>query len=202
MNRKIILASNSPRRKELLSQIEMEFIVVTSNINEDEVINNYRNVNNIDRLSPSELVMLLSNSKALDIYNKLEPTEDFTVIGADTVVALGDSILGKPRNKKEAKNMLNKLSGKTHSVFTGVSLISYIDGQQVVDNFYNKTNVTFFELSTTEIDGYLSTNEYTDKAGAYGIQGIGARLVKDIFGDYNNVVGLPISTIYHKLLQY
>jgi septum formation protein len=178
----LILASQSPRRKELLQQIQLSFSVMSSNV--DETV--------APHLKPHEVVMELAMKKANEISKK---HPDSYVLGSDTVVAHGDSILGKPQSEEEAKEMLTMLSGETHSVYTGVAILNG-ENQTI---FYEKTDVTFWELTSTEIDGYIASEEPFDKAGAYGIQGLGAKLVKEIKGDYFSVVGLPLSRVYRAL---
>lgn len=175
----IILASASPRRKELLSQI-CDFDIRVSDCDE-----------NCDITDPEKLVCELSCRKARAIA---ADTDDI-VIGADTVVAIGGKILGKPHSTEEARNMLKSLSGKTHSVFTGVTVIK----SKKEYTFAEKTDVTFYELDDTLIDRYVASGEPMDKAGAYGIQGKGCVLVKGICGDYFNVVGLPVAHLYRVL---
>lgn len=176
----IILASKSPRRKELLSLITTDFIIKTADVDESLPEN----------ISPAEAVKYLSKIKAEPFKN----SEDI-IIGADTVVAIDGKILGKPRDKDDAFNMLKSLSGKTHSVFTGVTVIKP-ESEKTISV---ETKVKFFPLTDKEIFDYIETNEPMDKAGAYGIQGKGSLLVEGIEGDYFNVVGLPISTL-NKLL--
>lgn len=196
---KIILASASPRRKELLEQIGLEFEICPAK--GEEIIT---------KTIPEEVVMELSKQKAEEIaymvtaYNETHkdittPT-DILVIGADTVVAYNGQILGKPKDEEDAKRMLSMLSGNTHSVYTGVTLC-LIDksGKAGEIVFAEKTDVTIFPISEEEIDRYVSTGEPMDKAGSYAIQGKSAIFIEKIDGDYNNVVGLPITRIYQKL---
>lgn len=197
-NIKIILASGSPRRKELLAQAGYDFDVCPSLSEED-----------LEVMAPSEYVMLLAKMKADEVCNRLI-TEDvgrrvkklperFVVLGADTVVSLNGRILGKPYDYDDAYNTLNSLSDQTHQVYTGVCLI-YVNGRaKSSSSFYEKTDVTFYPVSHDEIIQYLATNEPFDKAGSYGIQGKGGLFVKGIEGDYNNVVGLPLARVYHEL---
>ena len=172
----LILASKSPRRKELLSIITKDFVIKSADVDET-IPGGY---------SPREAVEYLSKIKA-------EPfaSEDDTVIGADTVVAIGDRILGKPIDREDAFNMLKALSGKHHSVFTGVTVIK--NGKTAT--FSAETRVKFFDLNDKQIKDYIACGECDDKAGAYGIQGRGALLVEGIDGDYFNVVGLPIGLL-------
>lgn len=178
----IILASQSPRRRELLRYITDEFEIKVSDV--DETLP--------EGISPAEAVLYLSRIKAQPFASP-----DDTVIGADTVVAIDGEILGKPANKEDAALMLRKLSGKTHSVFTGVTVIK----DEKTKSFFVETKVKFFELSDSEIEKYVKTGEPLDKAGAYGIQGYGCLLVEKIDGDYFNVVGLPVSKLNQVLMS-
>lgn len=181
----LILASASPRRKEIMQTAGLEFSVFVSDT--DETLP--------DGISASDAVTELSYRKALAVA-KTHP--DDTVIGADTVVALDGNILGKPSDKDDAARMLRSLSGKTHKVFTGVCIIRNSE----VTKFFEETDVTFFQLTDEEIDAYIDTNEPMDKAGSYGIQGKGCALVKGICGDYFNVVGLPAARLLKELKNF
>lgn len=182
---KYILASASPpRRKELLLQAGFSFEVIPSSIEE-----------RITHTNPSEIVMELAAQKAKDVYGKLEE-HNATVIGADTIVAYRGEILGKPVDKQEACDMLSMLADRTHQVYTGVSLIT---DRKRTHSFYEKTDVTFYPIAREDILAYIASGDSLDKAGAYGIQGSFAVHVKCIRGDYNNVVGLPISRLYQEL---
>ncbi|ARK31594.1 Maf family protein [Halalkalibacter krulwichiae] len=177
-----ILASGSPRRKELLQQVHYSFEVKTSDVEEK-----------VEKgLTPSEVVQQLALQKAEDVWSK-HPTE--IVLGADTVVAYDNEILGKPMDEQDAGAMLRKLSGSTHSVYTGVAICSP-NGK---DTFYEKTDVEFYPLTEDEINMYVKSGEPNDKAGSYGIQGFGAFLVKRIIGDYFSVVGLPLAKTVREL---
>jgi septum formation protein len=178
----LILASSSPRRKELLENIHLSFKVSSSDV--DESFSN--------GLSPAEVVMELADRKAKAVA--VSNPESF-VLGADTIVVLDGSILGKPNDEQEAIEMLKKLSGNTHEVYTGVAIVSPKDSIC----FYEKTTVTFWELTETEINMYVSSGEPLDKAGAYGIQQLGSFLVKEIHGDYFSVVGLPVARTVREL---
>ena len=182
----IVLASGSPRRKELLQQIGLPFCVVVSGA--DETVD--------EGLSPDFLVQSLSLLKAADVAKTQAKTA--LVIGADTVVALDGEILTKPENEEDAKAMLRRLSGKSHSVFTGVTVFRVRDGKSV--SVTEETKVYFKPLTEKEIEAYVRTKEPLDKAGAYGVQGLGGLFVEKIEGDYYNVVGLPISRL-GRLLQ-
>lgn len=172
----LILASKSPRRKELLSLITEDFVIKTADVDESFA----------DNISPDKAVEYLSQIKAEPFNNGID-----TIIGADTVVAIGGKILGKPKDREDAFNMLKMLSGKYHSVFTGVTVIK----PDSTSTFSVETKVKFFDLTDKEINAYLNTNEPYDKAGSYGIQGKGSLLVEKIDGDYFNVVGLPVSKL-------
>lgn len=172
----IILASKSPRRKELLSFITTDFTVKSADV--DETLP--------QGITPDKAVEYLSRIKAEPLKN-----ENDIVIGADTVVALDGKILGKPRDEADAFATLRMLSGREHSVFTGVSVIK---GEKI-ETFSVQTKVKMFELTDEEIKEYIATAEPFDKAGSYGIQGKGSLLVEKIDGDYFNVVGLPISRL-------
>ena len=173
-----ILASNSPRRQELLKLVINEFKVIPSGIEE----------NVPDGIAPYESPEYLARLKAGDISAGF-PYD--TVIGADTSVIIGEKILGKPKDEAEAKEMLYMLSGKTHKVITGYAVCK----NRKCRSFSSVTDVEFYRLSNREIDDYILTGEPFDKAGAYGIQGKGALLVKKISGDYFNVVGLPVAEL-------
>ena len=178
----IILASASPRRKEILELADLKFDVMPSDAQEITT-----------KTAPNEVVMELASIKAKDIYKKSE--KQSMVVGADTVVAYQEQILGKPADEVDAKRMLTMLSGQTHEVYTGVCVIE--DGK--TKTFYEETKVTFYEISDEQIDHYIKTGEPMDKAGSYGIQGKAAVFIKGIEGDYYNVVGFPISRLYREL---
>ena len=183
----IILASNSPRRRELLGQMGVtDFQVSAPNV--DESVE--------DGLSPAQIVEQLSLRKALAVAKKAGPND--LVIAADTVVALDGAVLGKPRNEAGAFAMLSALSGREHHVYTGVTV--HRAGQTVTG--HEETAVTFRALEADEIRGYIGTGEPMDKAGAYGIQGLGALLVSGIRGDYCNVVGLPVFRLGRILKEF
>lgn len=195
----IILASGSPRRRELLEQIGISFEICPAK--GEEIMNS---------TLPWEVVSELSAQKAREVagmlnqygksHKELVTPQDIMVIGADTVVAAGNEILGKPKDKADAKRMLKKLAGNSHDVYTGVTLVFLSSsGRAGEHTFYEKTSVTMREMSDTEIDRYIATGEPMDKAGAYAIQGKCAIYIDKIEGDYNNVVGLPVSAIYREL---
>lgn len=179
---KLVLASNSPRRQELIKLLDMEYIVVSPNV--EEVIDL--------SLSHEELVMDLAFQKALAVFKSHK--ED-VVLGFDTLVIIDDLILGKPKSEEEAKHFLQILSGKTHKVLTGCAIIK----KGYSKSFFTQSLVTFWDLTEAEIDQYISTKEPLDKAGAYGIQDHAARFVKSINGDYFTIVGFPISKLYQEL---
>ncbi|MFW5649453.1 MAG: Maf family protein [Candidatus Alkaliphilus sp. MAG34] len=173
----IILASNSSRRKEILENLGIDFRVISSNIDE-----------RIDKqLSPTEIAEHFAYLKAKNVSGKLNGP--YIVIGADTVVEC-DGILGKPQNEQDAYRMLKLLSGRVHRVITGFAIIDCLTDQQFID--HESTKVYFKKLGDKEIQSYIATDEYIDKAGAYGIQGKASLFIEKIEGDYFNVVGLPV----------
>ena len=185
--KEIILASTSPRRRELLKLLGVQFFATASPFAEDMSL----------PLSPTELVKHLAQGKAravADTYRKE------LVIGADTIVVLGKKILGKPHTPAAAKKMLMALSGKAHSVITGYCIIDCASGSKVVKAV--ETKLYFKKLSTAEIDNYVATGEPLDKAGAYAIQGLGAVFVKKIEGDFFSVVGLPLFSLVEDLKKF
>ena len=177
---KIVLASASPRRRELLAAAGMEFEVIASDVDE-----------NINVHTPSLLVQELALLKAAAVAKEL--SSPALVIGADTVVYIGGEILGKPCDAKEARTMLKRLSGRLHKVYTGVCVIYSKTGKAV--SKCEVTNVIFHPLSKKQIRDYVKSKEPLDKAGAYGIQGPGKKLVRGIIGSYDNVVGLPLKLL-------
>ena len=181
----LILASGSPRRQELLRLITEDFTV--SPVDADETLPEGMPV----EMAAAYLADLKASTAA-----KIFP--ESLIIGCDTVVLLGDEIMGKPKDREDAHRMLHALSGQTHSILTGCSL--YYGKQTTV--FTTETLVTFYPLSDAEIEAYLDTGEPFDKAGAYGIQGKGSLLVKEIEGDYFNVVGLPVAGLSRQLKQF
>lgn len=201
----IILASGSPRRKELLEQIGLEFEICPAK--GEEVITT---------TIPHEAVLELSRQKAEEVAGGIAaylehgiPSQlvgeakgqDILVIGADTVVAYGNKILGKPKDEENAREMLSLLSGNTHSVYTGVTCVFIsADGKTGEHSFYEKTDVSMCPMSQEQIKRYIATGEPMDKAGSYAIQGRCAVYVRKINGDYNNVVGLPVGRLYQELL--
>lgn len=185
MIQQIILASQSPRRQELLSQAGLEYTVEPPTVGE-----------RITKTTPWDVVMELSEQKAFDVF-KNHADENVLVIGADTVVAYENRILGKPNSKEEAIEMLKMLQGNLHQVYTGVSIVWTKNRR--AHTFCEKTEVEFYPMTDQEIRSYVDSGDCMDKAGAYGIQTQFCVYVKQIHGDYNNVVGLPIAKLYHEL---
>lgn len=189
---RLILASASPRRKELLARIGLSFEILPAGGEE-----------NPRSAIPGEMVQELSAGKALEIYETLkeQEKEEAVIIGADTLVAFENRVMGKPFDEKAAFDMLFLLQGKTHQVYTGVTLIYTPRGETACKRltFVEKTDVTMYPMTEQEILAYIATGEPMDKAGAYGIQGRCAAYVREICGDYNNVVGLPVSRLYQEL---
>ncbi len=197
----IILASQSPRRQEILSLGGYEYKVCVSSAEEQIP------PEELENLTPQELVERLARVKAEDVYRRncnKNSVEEITVIGADTVVAVDGRVLGKPRTEDEAYEMLSMLEGRTHDVFTGVCILwTNPDTQAEIQGniFHCHTKVTFYPMTEKEIDNYVATGDCMDKAGAYGIQSGAAKYIQGIEGDYLNVVGLPLSKIYHVLSE-
>lgn len=189
MKYRIILASGSPRRREILTQIGASYEVIVSDCDE-----------NTSCTEPSELVKSLSYKKAAAVADGL--TDKVIVIGADTVVAYGGTILGKPKDREDAKRMLTILSGRKHQVYTGVSVIIKEEtGECRIITFAECSEVEVETMTERQIEEYLDTKEGNDKAGSYAIQGIFAAHIKGIRGDYYNIVGLPVAGIYKYLYE-
>lgn len=195
---RLILASSSPRRKELLKKITDDFIVIESNFDE-KTIEFQGDV--------SKYVMELAKAKAMDVSNKLRNEakykklldQEVFIIGCDTVVETENNILGKPKDNLEAEIMLKKLSGKVHRVYSGIAVVNA--SKKVFETDYACTEVAFSKLSMDEIRNYIKSGESLDKAGAYGIQGKAAIFVEEIRGCYYNIVGLPLNKLYKMLLE-
>jgi septum formation protein len=181
----VYLASKSPRRKKLLNQLNIKF----------KVINIHTNEENKNGESPSRMVKRLSKEK---MARAREKVNDGIIITADTIVVVDNKILGKPKDERDAEKILKRLSGRTHTVYTGYSVFNCRNKKFITD--YEKTSVTFRELERDEIKNYIASGTPMDKAGAYGIQDdFGAVFIKKINGDYYNVVGLPLSSLYDSL---
>ena len=185
--KKIILASGSPRRKMLLEQIGLNFEIDQSNYEEDMTLD----------MDPRELAKFLSLGKAKDVAQK---HKDSIIISADTIVALDGEVFGKPKIAEKAKLMLQKFSGKPHSVITGFTIIDTETGKEVSKSV--ETKVFFKNISEKEIDAYIATNEPLDKGGGYAIQGLAALFIEKIEGDYFNIVGLPLSPLTDELKNF
>lgn len=184
----LILASASPRRKKLLEQLGFNFTILPADIDE----------NNLNGIPPVEHVKILANRKAESIAERI--SYPAIILAADTIVVLGDNIINKPINTDDAINMLKSLSGRTHTVYTGITLSNTANGRQITD--YKQTDVTFRDLSESEIRAYVDTGSPMDKAGAYGIQDdFGAVFVNHIVGCYYNIVGLPLELLYSRLKE-
>lgn len=179
-----ILASKSPRRIEILKENNYDFKVFSSSV--EEIVNK--------DVTPDNNAVSIALSKALDVFKE---HQNEVVVAADTIVVLDDVILGKPIDEADAFNMLKKLSNRTHQVITAVAIVN--KNKQIT--FYEESLVTFNNLTDEEIDEYIKTKEPMDKAGSYGIQGIGQRLVKSYKGDYYNIMGLPINMFNSKIKE-
>jgi len=185
MSKTLILASSSPRRQELLNQVNIPFTIRKPDFDESQI----KSTNPIEKVKQ----LAAGKGRAVPIQNENE-----VILSADTVVSNNQQIFEKPKDKKEAYQMMKALSGNTHEVFTGV-MIRSLEEEKL---FAERTIVEFWPLSKEEINGYVSTNEPYDKAGAYGIQSLGAMFVKQIIGDYYNVVGLPVSHVVRELRNF
>lgn len=186
---KIILASASPRRKELLAKAEISFTVIPAAGEEKRTSED-----------PGEAVQQLARDKAEWVAQSMSECEEGTlVIGSDTIVVFENRILGKPKDRRDAAETLEKLQGNTHQVYTGVSVLERKAGKWMEHTFFESTDVTFYPVSREEIQDYIATGEPMDKAGSYGIQGLFGIYVKGICGDYNNVVGLPVARLFHEM---
>ncbi|PZE19969.1 Maf family protein [Paenibacillus xerothermodurans] len=185
VEKKLVLASSSPRRQELIRTLQLPFEIRVSDVNEDTATG----------LEPWEIVEQLSSRKAsavCEMYRSVQPREAI-VIGSDTIVALDGQVLGKPKHKADAVSMLYALQGRAHQVFTGVACIDLSSGTHLVD--HRATSVFMKPLTDRQIERYVETGEPMDKAGSYAIQGIGATMVERIEGDYFTVVGLPMALL-------
>ena len=186
---KVILASTSPRRQELLKLIVEDFEIASPKFDEDSI-----KVNN-----PKKLVEKLSCGKASAVFDKA--VGDWCVIGADTIVVDGKEVLGKPKSKEDAKNMLRKLSGAKHDILTGVCVLIRRGEVESKLSFVEKTTVKMIKLCDEEIDEYIATGEPLDKAGSYAIQGKGGKFFECVSGNYHNIVGLPVCKLYKVLKE-
>lgn len=184
----IILASASPRRRELLEMAGLPFTVCPSQGEEEITVSD-----------PAEVVEELAEQKAREVF--LKTGGESLVIGADTVVAAKGQILGKPKDREAARQMLRSIQGGSHEVYTGVTILDREEGKERQKTFHVMTEVVFYPMSEEEIQRYVDTKEPMDKAGAYGIQGKAGIFVKEIHGDYNNVVGLPLARLYQELKE-
>lgn len=191
--KKIILASASPRRKDILSKLPIDFDIIKSDIDEDQ----------FSHFPPEKLVRVLSYEKANHIFNKFKNnTDDICIIGCDTVVSINEKTLGKPKNKKDALNMLVMLNNASHNVFSGLSVLGIKNGKYFEETIYTKSVVHFSDFSKDELMRYVDTDEPMDKAGSYGIQDKGSFLISSIEGDFYSIMGLSINKIYFLLKKY
>lgn len=181
MSYEIFLASASPRRRELIAELNMPFVCASPDA--DETVP--------EGTAPMDAALLIARRKA-EASRAMSESQGRVIVSADTIVVVDDTIYGKPADEADAARMLSKLSGREHQVMTGVC-VTLPDG--TCDAFCEITDVRFYSLNDEEISGYIATGEPMDKAGAYGIQGIGKLLVEGISGDYNNVVGLPVARL-------
>ncbi len=195
----LILASKSPRRKEILGYLDIPFEIIPSNIDE-----------NGDESNPFDLAQSIARDKGVFIYKQLEERPHFgktffpLVIGCDTVVVLGKKVFGKPKDIHDAKKILLELSGKSHKVITGIYLGRYDikTGQYLSKEFYVSSDVSFDLIDRDILENYLCTGDSLDKAGAYGIQGPSLTFISSLNGSYSNVVGLPLSDLVRELKDF
>lgn len=183
--KRIILASKSPRRKQIMDELYIPYEIIVANIEEKINLNN----------DLKEEIEKLSFLKALKVF---DDNKDAVVIGADTIVVVNNKVLGKPKDALDAKNMLKMLQNSKHYVITAVTILS----SEKSETFSNISEVFFNEMSDKEIEDYIKTNEPMDKAGSYAIQGIGSKFINKINGDYYAIMGLPISEVYKRLKEY
>lgn len=190
--KKIILASASPRRRELLANVGVIFQVCLGNSEE-----------RITKEIPEEIVEELSLQKAMAVASKFDMEDGTIILGADTIVSFDGKILGKPRNEEEAVNTLMMLQGNTHQVYTGVTVMEQRENSSWKTlTFAECTDVSFYPVSEEEIRAYVATGEPMDKAGSYGIQGAFGAYVRGIRGDYTNVVGLPVGRLFYEAKEH
>ncbi|MDD2426611.1 MAG: Maf family protein [Eubacteriales bacterium] len=201
---KLILASKSPRRQELLQMLTQQFTVITADVDEDKICDDFLTqrdkFTDYDTLA-ARMVEALATEKAKAVAAAVTPLRDRVILAADTIVVLDEKVLGKPRDKSDAKKMLVSLSGREHQVFTGVHILS----QNQSESFYSKAKVRFYplnEFTSQCIDFYVAGGASLDKAGAYGIQDEGAFFVHSIKGDFFTVMGLPIAETARRLHKY
>ncbi len=200
---RIILASKSPRRRELLGQIGLEFEIKVSDV--EELVTTDIPYKLVEELSLQKATAVMQEMRKESGLPAGETCQDTLVIGADTVVSIDGKILGKPADEAAAVEMLRTLSGRTHQVYTGVTVLYCCNTDLktlITKTFHEKTDVTFFPMTEEEIAGYVATGDCMDKAGAYGIQGFCARYIRGIAGDYNNVVGLPVGSLYQEIREW
>lgn len=189
MKYRLILASASPRRREILARVGAEFEVIPAT--GEEMLTSRK---------PKQAALELSRQKAEETAGTLSrDAGNIVVLGADTIVSLDGEILGKPKDKEDAVRMLGMLNGREHSVFTGVTMIVRGSGSEKIISFYEETRVFMYPMTEKQIQAYIETGEPMDKAGSYGIQGKCAVYIEKIVGDYYNVVGLPVAAIYQNL---
>lgn len=182
---KLILASASPRRKELIGHLNVPFEIKTLNVPEES-----------SHTDPRHFSLEIAQVKGAAVLEKLvleRPNDNLLVVSADTVVALGPKIYGKPSGKEEARQFLSELAGKTHSVFTAVAMVLYFQGKRSESSFVDESRVTFDNIGPELMENYLHTGDSLDKAGAYGIQGPSLTFISNVEGSYSNVVGFPLS---------
>lgn len=185
---RIILASGSPRRKQLLKERGIDFEIIKA-LGEE----------NTTKTDPEEIVKELSFNKAKEVFDAVNSDDEYLVIGSDTIVFFQGEVLGKPKDRVDAKRMISMLSGNVHQVYTGVTLVKSSQSEPYIISFADKTDVYVKQLSESEIDEYVASGDCDDKAGSYGIQGEFGRYIDHIVGDLNNVIGLPADHVIEEL---
>lgn len=192
----IILASGSPRRKQLLSKIVQNFDIIPSTIDEKVIKEQERD--------PALLVKRLSTAKANDIFNQLyeKNNKEFVIIGCDTIVYFNGIVMGKPIDYKDAVRILSALQGKSNDVYTGTTIIIKKENTIIIETFYTKSTVYFKPMSYQDITSYVNTKEPLDKAGAYAIQGIGQKYLLGYEGDFDAIVGLDTQKVFQSFQKY
>lgn len=189
MKYKLVLGSQSPRRKELLSWANVPFEIITADLDEESA-----------EIEPENVAMDIAHQKGKAVFDKIDKRKNPFVISSDTIVVLGTKIYGKPKDREDARRILSELSNQTHSVITGVCFI-FIDrnSKLCTHKFYDKTDVTFNEITPELMENYLDTKDSLDKAGAYGIQGPSLTFISKVEGSYSNVVGFPLDLVISEL---
>lgn len=191
---KLILASTSPRRKELVGHLKVPFEIMTENVLEES--------HETDPVKFSEAIAIEKGEAVFNRVTKENSSGSYFVLSADTIVCLNGKIYGKPKDRSEAETFLRELAGRSHSVYTAVAIHALHDGKKTKHSFVEETKVTFNQISNVLMERYLATGDSLDKAGAYGIQGGSLTFISKVEGDYSNVVGFPLSRFVIEMEQF